>query len=199
MTHARTGRIRFQFAWHTPTIWYKFLESLSWSLDKTALTAGPNAASNLCHSVMSSSYHQHGQRQDCLVLSVVWAELAKSRLFSVVLTTLRNWAKQFRNFLSRTSWLVANSVHTADTDKTRQESLVPVGGVNWTSLFTLFILLWLYRNRRLHTNWVMSKNKVAPFMEYSVLKSCCSNTSGGLAYLVATLIRSMKLLYAGPG
>ena len=31
----------------------------------------------------------------------------------------------------RQSWLVANSVHTSNTDRTRQSFLVRVGGVNW--------------------------------------------------------------------
>jgi len=51
----------------------------------------------------------------------------KSRLFS---SHFQIWQNNSGIFYRRQSWLVANSVHSADTDKTRLSCLVRVGGVN---------------------------------------------------------------------
>jgi len=60
-------------------------------------------------------------------------------LFTPNFETIQN---SFEIFCRQQSWLVAISVHTADTDKTKQDNLVLSASVVWTRLTTHFPSHW---------------------------------------------------------
>jgi len=68
---------------------------------------------------------RHGQDQTVLSVSVLCTELH-----------FETGQNNFETFSRRQSWLVASSVHTTDTEKTRQCCFVDVGGANWAGIGT---------------------------------------------------------------
>ena len=78
--------------------------------------------------------------------------------------TVANW--KLGRDKRKLSCLVANSVHTADTDTTRQDSFVLSVSAVWTSY-----IRWQWRHLLLLSNAILEVNGISDF---SVVCSCCS-------------------------